>query len=280
MVVNFARLAKIYLSQTIVMFLVGRARVCNVIWRKLMKLVLFCLMFVSVQTDEWKPPKNPDPDKILTQARNDAQNGDFETALAKHVWFHENALAIQPSQYGVRLSFALSDWVELANKYPEARKKLEEIRDVTGKLIVEQDNVAELFHDYVSINSYLRENKLTVKLFERLDKDSPKKAASVANFAKDDLIAVKKIELLGKYLIADREFKIYLKTFNQLKPHFPNEYFVYKDFSDDVATLVAILAINGKKDKAKEIAKKAATVWEDDSFKRKLDRALKGKFPL
>jgi hypothetical protein len=50
-------------------------------------------------------------EQALVDARRLAQTGDYAGALEKHVWFHDNALAIRPGYYGVRLSFALADWV-------------------------------------------------------------------------------------------------------------------------------------------------------------------------
>ena len=41
---------------------------------------------------EWSPPPNPDPEVILEEARADAAAGRNEDALAKYVWFHNNAV--------------------------------------------------------------------------------------------------------------------------------------------------------------------------------------------
>ena len=74
--------------------------------------------------------------RALDDAKSLADKGDYEAALAKHVWFHDNALAIRPSYYGVRLSFALSYWAELGEKYPKALETLRGIRDAkTAKLL-------------------------------------------------------------------------------------------------------------------------------------------------
>ncbi len=68
----------------------------------------------------WAPPENPDPQDILAQAKQDTASGRYEDALAKHLWFHENALEYRSSLYGVRLSFALGDWTKLSHVYPLA----------------------------------------------------------------------------------------------------------------------------------------------------------------
>ncbi|HEY2343764.1 MAG TPA: hypothetical protein VGH90_12060, partial [Chthoniobacteraceae bacterium] len=56
---------------------------------------------------EWTAPKNPEPQKILAEARQDAAEGRYQDALAKYTWFHMNALRYDPKLYNVRLTFAL-----------------------------------------------------------------------------------------------------------------------------------------------------------------------------
>lgn len=52
-----------------------------------------------------------------------------------------------------------------------------------------------------------------------------------------------------------------------------------KKFTKDVATLVAILAINDRKDEAEQIATSARGEWDDKSFHKAIDEALKGTMP-
>ena len=116
-------------------------------------------------TDEtWTPPENPYPSDILSSARADKQHGRFERALAKHIWYHDNALKHQRSQYGVRLSFALGDWLELAQLYPPAKAAFLHTRDKTETAFREHPD-PNLFHDLSSMNRYLKEDNRTVDLF-------------------------------------------------------------------------------------------------------------------
>ncbi len=77
---------------------------------------------------DYTPPVNPDPQKILQEAQADTSAGRYKDALAKHVWFQENALKYQPSMVGVRSSFALMYFGELAQKHPPAMEKLKSMR--------------------------------------------------------------------------------------------------------------------------------------------------------
>src|SRR4051794_4253621 len=72
----------------------------------------------------WTPSDTPDPSDVLDSAVDDTRSGSHADALAKFLWFHHNALRHDQAFGGVRLSFALSYWLELAGAYPPARPLL------------------------------------------------------------------------------------------------------------------------------------------------------------
>jgi hypothetical protein len=86
---------------------------------------------------EWQPPENPDPHTILREASADARAGRYEDALAKHLWYHENAEKFDAGQTGVRRSFALSDWYDLGADFAPALAKFEEVREEARKGVLE-----------------------------------------------------------------------------------------------------------------------------------------------
>src|SRR5258706_16231779 len=86
---------------------------------------------------------------------------------------HNNALAVRPSYYGARLSFALAYWVELGRKYPPALQKLKFIGDEKNARLSSGTKERELFHDVVSINEYLGEQERTIDLFKKIDSSDP-----------------------------------------------------------------------------------------------------------
>jgi hypothetical protein len=45
-------------------------------------------------SDEWTVPTDPDPQTILREAAENTRAGQYELALAKHIWFHENASVV------------------------------------------------------------------------------------------------------------------------------------------------------------------------------------------
>ncbi|RYD32658.1 MAG: hypothetical protein EOP86_15195 [Verrucomicrobiaceae bacterium] len=85
-------------------------------------------------------PPHPDsnlngPKQALEAARQFEMAVKYAEALERHEWFHENTLRIDPLMAGVRLSFALGDWVRLGKKYPPAMESLRRIRDLKTRAI-------------------------------------------------------------------------------------------------------------------------------------------------
>ena len=92
-----------------------------------MRIAVFtlCVLLPTIGlAEDWTPPEKPDPEAILQEIREDVKNRRYEVALSKTLWFHENALALRPSLSGVRLSFALSYWLELGEVYPPALEEM------------------------------------------------------------------------------------------------------------------------------------------------------------
>jgi hypothetical protein len=223
---------------------------------------------------DWKPGENPDPQKILQEAQADAKAGRYEDALAKHVWFHENALKYEPSMYGVRLSFALSYWEELGTAYPPAREKLRSVRDQAASEVRAGNDARHRFHDVAAINRVLDDPTQTKDLFVWLDTNNPKLATEVFDIAQPSLVLAKEYRLCGKYLDPDRSFERALELRDEtssmsVDPAHREDMraFADKHFTNEVTTLVALLAVNAK------------AAWRDPVFHDQLDKALKGEVP-
>jgi hypothetical protein len=235
---------------------------------------------------QWTPPDNPDPVTILREAQADASAGRFDVALAKHVWFHENALKYQRGLYGVRLSFALSYWYELAEAYPPALAKLKEFRDdATTKVMVGKE-IREAFHDLVAINRTLGEEVHTKEVFVGLDADNPAAAKEVFELAQPALIRAKEYTLCGRYLDAEESFGRIVERFRMHQELAERQQFgdrlrrfAEKEFTNRCATLVALLVVNKQEKEAKDLAVKAKAEWEDAAFRAEIDKALEGHVP-
>ena len=139
-------------------------------------------------------------DEALEQALQYAAQGKFEEALQKHIWYHDHALEINEAHYGVRLSYALSYWIDLGKKYPKALDALKDMRDQKTRRLLGGELDRALFHDVASINYVLGESKATVELFKKLDAAWAEFAASVSDMADEALFTAKEYPLERKYL--------------------------------------------------------------------------------
>jgi len=231
----------------------------------------------------WTPPDNPDPDSIRQEAEADARAGRYEIALAKHVWFHENALKINRSMSGLRLSFVLSDWKRLGQDYPPALAKLRQIRDHLAAQAKEGIDIGEGFQDLARINETLDDESKTTDAFKILAAKNPKAARRAFIYAQDSLVNDKEYALCERYIDAMNDYLQIKKTYElrtQLaengapKSNSPLLDHAKKSFRHRTATLVAILSINDRRLEAAEIATLAKRELEDVGFHKELEAAL------
>lgn len=252
------------------------------------RLLLLILLVVSgCDNAAWIPPASPDPHAILREASSDAQVGKYEEALAKHIWFHENALDYEASLSGVRSSFALGYWHDLAKKYEPAMKALLTASDTAENRVREGFDTYRSFSDFRSINRELGNNTKTVELFVWLDKNHPKRAKEVYWQAQEALIDAKQYTLAVKYIDPQSAYQRHVRSLQSFKeayagrPASPNRSRPsppYRYFSESVTTLVVLLALNNRNDEAEDIAEQALLEWSDSRFEQKLENALKGEF--
>lgn len=259
--------------------------------KQLVTYLLLLISFPAIAT--WEPPVSPDPRAILNEARADAFAKRYETALAKHLWFHNNALKYKRSFYGVRLSFALSYWVELGEKYPPALDELKKVRNSACAKVKKETSPYQHFHDCSSINQYLNEPNLTIDTFIWLEKNKPELAKKAYSIAEDSLIKAKRFKICGKYLTPratyDNSVNHYhsiLESYNDeilknLGPEVKTRFIKHAEFMflEDVATLIALLVHTDRKDEAEKYYKEALVESESANTNLVLNNALKGIFP-
>lgn len=236
----------------------------------------------------WSPPANPNPKEILSEARADAKRGNYAVALAKHVWFHENALKHDSALAGVRLSFALSDWTDLAAVYPPALEQLKSTRDNAETNVRNKNgrDAYEAFLDFSSINEKLNEDAKTKELFLWLDSNKPETARDLFSLAEPALIKEKDYNLCGKYIDAEASFAEALQNYRMTSDIAKNPKFGKKlqDFADRkftniTTTLIALLVVNNRKPEAEQIISKLSREADIPEFQKEIQKALNGEVP-
>lgn len=162
--------------------------------RHLLTLAVAAMVLVSVSASA-----EDEATQAYTDAQTLARAGRYEAALERHQWYHANALRISKAQYGVRLSFALSAWKALGDKYPPALTALKDLRDQGTQTVLAGKAPPELFHDVVSINRTLSEDDQSVKLFKTLADSQPDLAKRCFRYMQDALIDANEVDLFTRF---------------------------------------------------------------------------------
>ncbi|UGQ47698.1 hypothetical protein [Massilia endophytica] len=142
---------------------------------------------------------------VLERARKAREENRFEDALRDHLWFHENALLVEPAMAGVRLSFALRDWIYLGEQFPLARRALQGLRDRDTARMLAGAASLQLFRDISAINSALGDERATQELFAQLDIQMPELAQQCAELALPALVATEDFALARRFLAKPQE---------------------------------------------------------------------------
>lgn len=216
-------------------------------------------------------PEN-EAERAFDDAKRLAQQGEYEAALRKRIWFHEHALEVDPSYYGVRLSYALSDWIDLGRKYPKALATLKRIRKKTASRLLAGETERDLFHDVKSIDRQLGEPEATVALFKKLEAAHPDFVPSISDLADEALMNVGEYGLVKKYLgDPEKHFKIAKRNFQEgtkcrrLNAQARQAY--ERIFTDEVVRLMTVLDKTGDRTLAREIQSKALKVSRSPTIK-------------
>ena len=141
-----------------------------------------------------------DPNKVLRQARELVKSQQYAEALEKYIWFHNHALDTERSLAGVRLSYAVLEWLDLGQVYPPARRALESVRDTKTGSLIEGAYDASVFHDVASINRALGEVERTCDLFKTIAGTDRGVAEKCFHFALESLVDTKEYGLARSFV--------------------------------------------------------------------------------
>lgn len=235
----------------------------------------------------WSPPENPDPDAILQEAKRDIDLAQYETALAKLVWFRQHVAEIKKASTAVRNSISMTAWERLIQNYPPAEAPLLQLSNTAREraLSSESDSL-DAFKDLAVINRALKADDETCRVFNQLHHANPDAAKSVFPYAQRALIKTKSHELYGKYIDPIKDQQRYIAQFLvglASARNDPNEALynktTYKMFAYHSTCLIGVLALNQRLEEANSVAQMAREAWNDPAFHAEVDSALSGKLP-
>lgn len=114
---------------------------------------------------------NKDPGEVLNSARNSFKKEDYPDALEKYIWFFENSTVINKAAYtGVRRSYCLGEWADLASIYPPALETLIAQKNTSINGFKETKSI-DNFRDSAAICYFLNCMEEVIILFKEVYKD-------------------------------------------------------------------------------------------------------------
>ena len=140
------------------------------------------------------------PREVLRQARQLVKSQQYAAALEKYIWFHDHALDSDRALAGVRLSYAILEWVELGEVYPPARSALESVRDTKTESLRKNTNQVTLFHDVASINRAFGQVDRTRDLFKTIAGADRDFAEKCFHMALESLVRMKEFDLARSFI--------------------------------------------------------------------------------
>lgn len=240
---------------------------------------------------EWTPPADPDPSTILNEAHGDTLAGRYDDALAKHLWYHENALVIEPAQYGVRLSFALAYWKELADKHAPALEAMQKLQAAARARVNERGSEdARAFHEFASFNEYLGGEDATLDVYLDLERDSREFGKRCYRSVETLLIDAGEWEVCGRYVgkpeerlkraVETRQMQLDMASrgdFAELKTQLVG--LADRRLSIETSRVIAVLVHNDRASDAEEIADEARELLSKKKDLARIEVALNGEPP-
>lgn len=212
----------------------------------------------------------------LDKIRILVEDGQYQKALDAHLWFHEQSKS-SPAMGGVRLSFALSSWLELGKKYPSALDALKAVRDKDKELLLSGTGDFSNFHDFSAINQTLGLNQQTVELFLRLDEQSSEQTEIYYIVAEALLIKAQQYDIISKYIgdpIVKYENMRYMRerSLSYANSSAASQKVFLLDSANQqyiqgVLNLLKVCLAIDKKDAALEIQKRALSYYDDDKIR-------------
>lgn len=231
----------------------------------------------------FKPASGQSCSDVRDAANVDRRAGRFAESLQKHEWYFENSRN-EKGLGGVRLSFALGDWLELASDYQPAMVAFVSLRDRTEKRCRESGGEFKAFHELSALNEYIDSNDRTIAMFLHIAKEDKNAAARIYHVAEPYLVANGLYLECGPFLKFERTIETCISALRigkELEETFAGQDhspppLAEKMFRENMTRLVALLALNGRAAYAEMAMNQSLAEFESEEFRAELATALSG----
>jgi hypothetical protein len=230
--------------------------------------------------------EKPEIIKVLEDARLAHEAGDFVNALKFYEQFFDHALDDDPyALYGVRLSYCLDGWVQLAKEFVGAKNQLiSKQQDMLAEYQLKKD--PERFHDYFMISKGLGESDIAIDAFKQVNEQSSKSAAKLIKYVWKGLLASEQWALCNQFLDdpvqkLDEQFAIFDEAcrLKEVEPSFNTDEFeqhILDELSESVDQLLMILRYANRSDDVEVLQRKFYEVAHSKSHAG-LDRLIQSR---
>ena len=174
---------------------------------------------------------------------------------------------------GVRLSYALDMWFDLAKNYSPAMDAFIELRNSNKETLLEGKGSFDNFHDLSAFNRTLDEDEDTFNVFLHIHDNFPDQAKSYYNVSEELIIERKRYDICETYL--SDPFKKYSKIqhLHEINQRFMSERpemgqdeeyvsYVHERYVFSVSQLIEVLLALGKISEAEKIKSESLEYYE------------------
>lgn len=218
--------------------------------------------------------------EVLRQARNFVKSHEYAAALEKYIWFHHHALDIDRNLVGVRLSYAIEEWVALGQVYPPAKSALESLRDTKVKSLLQGTEDVRLFHDVASIDRALGQVERTRNLFQSIAGIDRAVAEKYFHIALESLVQTKDFGLARSFLLDPRKYIDQFVTPLNLAPQYSGrspeiiQEFLERIYVKDVSLILRVFLGVGEDTVANEVRQYAVERVPDVQVRDRITQRL------